>query len=324
MSEQEEIINENIILPEAILRYEGRVAIRDSARHPFATTAEVRLSSFGVDKVFPRLKVQSGQKENTFEDTTGSQGEDLGSDCTYSYRDEHSAPWSWMSRSQQELSFESGPIEQCSSEDLEGLETLTTASPSRALNRQSLLVRQSKGNPLYAKPVGIPIVPTLQPKLNSDQLIKMEINQAPQVSPHKINNFVYEEDNRIILDFGTNDDFGTNGTSIDNALRGSLGGPDSPTSNSESLSKSSSSLLAKMKEKKNTLKKSLSNVSNGGTLRRKKSQKSILNNTSPSSTLSSTHSSMSSLPVTSKSIVKPSSAPPPPPIQISKPVISIR
>ena len=51
--------------------------------------------------------------------------------------------------------------------DLEGLETLTTASPSRALNRQSLLVRQSKGNPLYAKPVGIPIVPTLQPKLNS-------------------------------------------------------------------------------------------------------------------------------------------------------------
>ena len=71
--------------------------------------------------------------------------------------------------------------------------------------------------------------------------------------------------NCIYLD--VNDDFlsflGTNGTSIDNALRGSLGGPDSPTSNSDSLSKSSSSLLAKMKEKKNTLKKSLSNVSNG-------------------------------------------------------------
>ena len=41
-----------------------------------------------------------------------------------------------------------------------------------------------------------------------EKLIKMENNQAPQVSPHKINNFVYEEDNRIILDFGTNDDFG--------------------------------------------------------------------------------------------------------------------
>jgi len=327
VSEQEEIINENIIRPEAILRYEGHVAIRDSARHPSATTAEVRLSSFGVDKVFPRLKVKSGQKENTFEDTSGSQGEDLGSDCTYSYRDEHSGPWSWMTRSQQELSFESGPNEPCSSEELDGLETLTTASPSRALNRQSLLVRQSKGNPLYAKPVGIPTVPTLQPKLNNtDQLMKMEQNQPLPVSPHKINNFVYEEDNRIILDFGTNDDFGTNnGTSIDNALRGTGGhSPTNTSNNSESLSKSSSSLLAKMKEKKNTLKKSLSNVSNGGTLRRKKSQK-ILNNTSPSSTLSSsTHSSMSSLPITAKSIVKPSIAPPPPPIQqISKPVNSI-
>ena len=81
VSEQEQIINESIIRPDAILRYEGHVAIRDSARHPSANTAEVRLSSFGVDKVFPRFKVQSGQKENTFEDTSGSQGEDLGSDC---------------------------------------------------------------------------------------------------------------------------------------------------------------------------------------------------------------------------------------------------
>ena len=84
VSEQEQIINESIIRPDAILRYEGHVAIRDSARHPSANTAEVRLSSFGVDKVFPRFKVQSGQKENTFEDTSGSQGEDLGSDCVSS------------------------------------------------------------------------------------------------------------------------------------------------------------------------------------------------------------------------------------------------
>ena len=81
VSEQEEIINETIIRPDAILSYEGHVAIRDPSRHPSASTAEVRLSSFGVNKVFPRLKVHSGQKENTFEDTTGSQGEDLGSDC---------------------------------------------------------------------------------------------------------------------------------------------------------------------------------------------------------------------------------------------------
>ena len=86
-SEQEEILNESIIRPDAILRYEGHVTIRDSLakHHPknqAETSAEVcRLSSFGVDKVFPRLKVQSGQKDVTYEDTSGSQGEDLGSDC---------------------------------------------------------------------------------------------------------------------------------------------------------------------------------------------------------------------------------------------------
>ena len=79
--EQEEILNENIIRPDAILSYEGHVAIRDNLQHPSAATSSVRLSSFGVDKVFPRLQVISGQKLNTFEDTTGSQGEDLGSDC---------------------------------------------------------------------------------------------------------------------------------------------------------------------------------------------------------------------------------------------------
>ena len=82
--EQEEILNENIIRPEAILSYEGHVAIRDTSKHPSAATSNVRLSSFGVDKVFPRLQVISGQKLNTFEDTTGSQGEDLGSDCVSS------------------------------------------------------------------------------------------------------------------------------------------------------------------------------------------------------------------------------------------------
>ena len=134
---------------------------------------------------------------------------------TYSYRDEHSAPWTWMTRSQQELRFESGTAESYTSEELaeQGLETLN-ASPSRVLQRQSLLIRQSKGNPLYAKPVGIPVVPelpkTTQPLATAqnpsqDSLVNkpiMESNSRPPVSPHKINNFVYEEDNRIILDFG--------------------------------------------------------------------------------------------------------------------------
>ena len=217
-----------------------------------------------------------------------------------------------MTRSQQELSFESGCPPDPDDQDLEdsGLDTIT-ASPSRILNRQSLLVRQSKGNPLYAKPVGIPIVPRLEPTVK-DHLMKMEPKPVqPPISPHKINNFVYEEDNRIILDFGTDNN-------IENDLRGQ-----SP--NHSESSKSTSSLLAKMKEKKNTLKKSLSNVSNGGTLRRKKSAKmmSSSSNISPSSTLSSTasitHTSMTSLPPMSKSVVKPSCAPPPPPPQITKP-----
>ena len=120
-----------------------------------------------------------------------------------------------MTRSQQELRFESGTAESYTSEELaeQGLETLN-ASPSRVLQRQSLLIRQSKGNPLYAKPVGIPVVPelpkTTQPLATAqnpsqDSLVNkpiMESNSRPPVSPHKINNFVYEEDNRIILDFG--------------------------------------------------------------------------------------------------------------------------
>ena len=98
-----------------------------------------------------------------------------------------------MTRSQQELSFES---ETQNSNSEEHLETLT-ASPSRVLQRQSLLIRQSKGNPLYAKPVGIPVVPVL-PKQEA-LLPASKMDPKPPVSPHKINNFVYEEDNRIIL-----------------------------------------------------------------------------------------------------------------------------
>merc|ERR1719361_202034 len=221
-----------------------------------------------------------------------------------------------MTRSQQELSFESRSETQNSNSD-EHLETLTVASPSRVLQRQSLLIRQSKGNPLYAKPVGIPVVPEL-PK--QENIVKME-SKLPAVSPHKINNFVYEEDNRIILDFGPNNIVAEDRTH-------------SPSSES---SKSSSGLLAKMKVTKANLKKSLSNVSNaGGTLRRKRSQKQNIcefsqsfSSSSPVSTLSSTtsavRSSMTSLASSSKppppvsSIMKPSGAPPPPPPMVFKP-----
>ena len=49
-----------------------------------------------------------------------------------------------MTRSQQELRFETGTAESVTSEELaeQGLETLN-ASPSRVLQRQSLLIRDS-------------------------------------------------------------------------------------------------------------------------------------------------------------------------------------
>ena len=85
-----------------------------------------------------------------------------------------------------------------------------------------------------------------------------------------------------------------------------------------------------MKEKKNTLKKSLSNVSNGGTLRRKMSLKSM-QQTSPTSTLSSQNSTTYASAISSQigsqtsistlKVTKPNSAPPPPPPAVIKPSV---
>ncbi len=55
---------------------------------------------------------------------------------TYTYHDEHSAPFSWRTRSQQDLPFESGRPEQALVAEAmaEGLEVLET-SPSQVLTR---------------------------------------------------------------------------------------------------------------------------------------------------------------------------------------------
>ena len=126
----------------------------------------------------------------------------------------------------------------------------------------------------------------------------------------------------FFLDFGTDNN-------IESALRGQ-----SPSSES---SRSSSGLLAKMKEKRNTLKKSLSNVSHNstGTLRRKMSLKSMTTNsnhqTSPTSTLSSQNSYSynsqnsnlgSQVSISTLKVTKPVSAPPPPPPAVIKPSVA--
>ena len=93
-----------------------------------------------------------------------------------------------------------------------------------------------------------------------------------------------------------------------------------------------------MKEKRNTLKKSLSNVSHNstGTLRRKMSLKSMTTNsnnhqTSPTSTLSSQNSYSytnsqnnlgSQVSISTLKVTKPVSAPPPPPPAVIKPSVA--
>ena len=227
-----------------------------------------------------------------------------------------------MTRSQQELRFESGTPDQLTEEELaeQGLEVLRTTSPatttSSGSNRQSLQhIRQSRGNPCYAKPVQIPTVPSLV----------MSPTEPPakpvSVSPHRINNFVCETSpNRLVLDFGD--------------LNGTNGEPEDSASSSECSAKSSSTsgLLAKMKQKtKSSLKRSLSSVSNKNKHKNRSKDRSPTNSTlTTGSTISITHTSLSSLQSAStltapslpsnggssaraSMIVKPSYAPPPPP-----------
>lgn len=87
---------------------------------------------------------------------------------TYAFSDEHSAPFSWHTKSQQDLRFEAGSEAADGDSDArppteEDLETLT-ASPSRILtaNNRMLQARLSRGNPTFAKPVQIPVVPAVQ------------------------------------------------------------------------------------------------------------------------------------------------------------------
>ncbi|CAB4067853.1 unnamed protein product [Lepeophtheirus salmonis] len=116
--EKEQILDESIVPPEVSLQYET--------------------PSPSQHTVFPRYKVKAGQKTVRVE-VEGENNET----SSYSYLDEHSAPFHWKTRSQQELRFESGrPLSLSSTELTEnGLE-------------------KNHGNPSFAKPVGIPIVPS--------------------------------------------------------------------------------------------------------------------------------------------------------------------
>lgn len=171
------------------------------------------------------------------------------------------------------MRFEAGTPEQMLTESEaseQGLETLRTTSPKN----KTLQIRQSRGNPSYAKRVQIPQVPNISaksPNAESSNLLVKKAKQ-PSVSPHRINNFVCESSpNRLILDFG-NTSNGLENSSIlqqtDEKL--SLNGSDfsgaSTGHNSStecSSTRSSVGLLEKMKQKTRTsIKRSISSVSN--------------------------------------------------------------
>ena len=96
------------------------------------------------------------------------------------YHDEHSAPFTWRTRSQQNLIFDVGPqyrpaassmasteeavsgvaaAEAATEDDLnENRETtLLAASPSKILNARTA-ARYSRGNPCFAKPVQVSLL----------------------------------------------------------------------------------------------------------------------------------------------------------------------
>ena len=177
------------------------------------------------------------------------------------YRDEHSAPFNWATKSQQELRFEAGtpeyiPTESDASE--QGFESLRTISPKNSTQ----MIRQSRGNPCYAKPVQIPQVPKMSAKSPTGESSTLgRKSRKPSVSPHRINNFVCETSpNRLILDFGTSSNGTENGSENGSDLSGVSTGHNSSTDCSST--RSSVGLLEKMKQKtKKSIKRSISSVS---------------------------------------------------------------
>ena len=105
-------------------------------------------------------------------------------------------------------------------------EELTSISPSAILSQDhpqatlqyNTVIRMSRGHPAFAKPVGIPVVPTLGKKPERTA----PGNRVNGVRPEQINNFVNEsEHNRLVMDFG---DINLNQVSLcANSFEGLLG-----------------------------------------------------------------------------------------------------
>jgi len=276
--QKEQVINEHIITPEVAMQ----------------------ISSQEKSTSFPRLKITAGQKMMMVEGNSSEGGENKG----YSYRDEHSEPFSWKTRSQQDLNFDvyansrGSTPETGSSENLEVSSRRSGTSPSvhtpdagSAENLETVSARRSAilSCPFgqytklrrEAKPVSIPIVPNLKKPIakklmNGDKKCAGAANDDRTPGPNVVEDVdeiisltssvvVADSSNNIVLDFTI---ASADETSQSNSLPASSteiqNGKDFTSSSTFSSTLSSS--FSFVKGKTSTLKKSLT-----PTLRRKKS-----------------------------------------------------
>jgi len=281
--EREQVINEHIILPEVMIQHSKN-----------QDTSKLLPSSF------PRLKIRSGQKF-VVEDGNTSQSEGNG---TYSYRDEHSSPFGWKTRSQQNLCFDIYQSED--SGENEGLDCVT----ARRSTILSCPFGQYSRVPKVSKPVSIPVVPEL-PDSKKQREMEVPPKDISEVTS-LVNSIVIENDNNIVLDFSAPVD-----KNLEDYLEGSstcstLNSP--APSTPISARGESSSLISKVRDKTASLKRSLT-----PTMKRKKSITSTdtLSTTATECDTNSPDQTPTRVcPRASPNfITKPMCAPPPPPIQ---------
>lgn len=320
------------------------------SRNPRPPVATLRLSSFGVEKSCPV----------TQEDIYGV-GLNRTDYQNYSFREDSGSSYGWMSQTQPDVDTarpSSATSDEMNDNSLEAVSTVVLPSTIHA--RQSIMIRQSKGNPSYAKKVNIPIVPILPKPSDAETQQLNRLNRStsnPPVSPHRINNFVYESSpNRLILDFGdTSTDLDLSNPRTSSPLSGNISDSSSLATSSSTLTlttnsttRSHTSIMAKMKETKNTFQKTF-----GGTMTRRKKHKSgsaasipdsgdkppgpprsLLTSPTPldkktsslsslSQTISPSTANASRLSVNGSikapTVRKPSAPPPPPPPSLSRP-----
>jgi len=282
-SEREQVINEHIIFPEVVITH---------AKNPEQGKS--------LPSSFPRLKLRTGQKF-IVEDGNTSQSEGNG---TYSYRDEHSSPFGWKTRSQQNLNFDI--YQSVDPADTEGLE-LVAARRSKIL---SCPFGQYSRVPKVSKPVSIPVVPDLvvENKKGSESEVPKDISEVTSL----VSSIVIENDNNIVLDFSapvvtkTLDDYyeGSSSCSTINSPA-----PSTPIS----ARGESSSLISKVRDKTASLKRSLT-----PTMKRKKSVTStdtLSTTATECDTYSPDQTPTRTCPRSSPNkVIKPAGPPPPPPV----------